>query len=68
MSQQHSLQPGAMQTAAPLFASATSEPPRVKNARDLSALEQIITQQNQLMSMQLQLLSGRGMAAGTPQR
>lgn len=65
MSQQHSPQPDAQpQTAAPLFASATSEPPQVKNARDLSALEQIITQQNQLMSMQLQLLSGRGMAAG----
>ncbi|MCA9157242.1 MAG: aminotransferase class III-fold pyridoxal phosphate-dependent enzyme [Planctomycetales bacterium] len=64
MSQQHAPQPDAQpQTAAPLFVSATSEPPRVKSARDMLALEQIIAQQNQLMSMQLQLLSGRRMAS-----
>ncbi len=51
------------QIAAPLFTPATSEPLRVMSARDASGLEQIITQQNQLMSMQLQLLSGRRIAS-----
>ncbi|MEO8268144.1 MAG: aminotransferase class III-fold pyridoxal phosphate-dependent enzyme [Aureliella sp.] len=49
----------ASQFATPIIAPAISEPARVMSVSQASSLEQIIAQQNQIMSLQLQLLIGR---------
>ncbi len=54
---------GQPQIASAPLASTMSAPRPATSVRDGSSLEQIITQQNQLMSLQLQLLSGNRMAA-----